>query len=73
MMSEEPAESANKVIKNCQLEHAFQGHPQRRNLDTFHRLIDRSGPAITQLSWLMLNKLEKRGQQPLLNYLKLWL
>ena len=47
MMSEEPADSAIKVIKNCQVEHAFQGDPQRRNLDTFHRVIDRSSPAIT--------------------------
>ena len=47
MMSEEPADSAIKVIKNCQVEHAFQGDPQRRNLGTFHRVIDMSGPAIT--------------------------
>ena len=63
MMSEEPEESANKDIKNFQLEHAFQGDPQRRNLDTFHRLIDRSGPAFT--AFLVDAKLEKRARQSL--------
>ena len=66
MMSEKPAESANQDIKNCQLEHAFQGDLQRRNLDTFHRLIDRSGrsgPAFTV--FLVDAKLEKRVRQSL--------
>ena len=37
MTSEEPAEAANKDIKCFQIEHAWQGDPIRRNLDTFHR------------------------------------
>ena len=61
MMSEEPAESANKDIKNFQLDHAFQGCPQRRNLDTFHRLLDRSCPAVT--AFLVDAKLDKRAKQ----------
>ena len=69
MMSEEPAESANQDIKNCQLEHAFQGNPQRRNLDTFHRLIDRPGPAITP--FLVDAMLEKIARQHLLCLLNL--
>ena len=63
MTSEEPAESANKDLKSFQLDHAFQGDPQRRNLDTFHRLMDRSCPAVT--AFLVDDKLEKRAKQPL--------
>ena len=63
MTSEEPAESANKDIKSFQLDHAFQGDPQRRNLDTFHRLMDRSCPAIT--AFLVVAKLENRAKKPL--------
>ena len=37
MTTEEPAEAANKDIKRFQIENAWQGNAQRRNLDTFHR------------------------------------
>ena len=37
MTTEEPAESANKDLKGFQIDHAWQGNAQRRNLDTFNR------------------------------------
>ena len=63
MTSEEPAESANKDIKRFQIEHAFQGNAQRRNKDTFHRLMDRSHPSV--LAHLVDKKLERRKREPL--------
>ena len=62
MISEEPGEAANKDLKKFQIEHAFQGDPERRNLDTMHRLIDRSNPQI--LKHLVDKKLEKRDNEP---------
>ena len=63
MTTEEPGECANKDLKSFQIDHAFQGDPQRRNLDTFHRLMDRSCPAV--LEFLVDAKLEKRAKEPL--------
>ena len=63
MMSEEPGESANKDIKRFQIENAFQGDPERRNLDTFNRLIDRSNPKV--LYFLVDKKLERRSSEEL--------
>ena len=61
MTSEEASESANKDIKNFQIDHAFQGNPVRRNLDTFHRLVDRSSPLV--LVHLVDKKLERRARE----------
>ena len=63
MLSEESGESANKDIKKFQLENSFQGDVQRRNLDTFHRLCDRSHPKI--LACLVDKKLERRAKEQL--------
>ena len=37
MTNEEPGEGVNKDLKSFQIDHAYQGDGQRRNLDTFHR------------------------------------
>ena len=39
-------ESANKDIKKIILEHARQNSLENRNLDTFHRMMERSDPVI---------------------------
>ena len=46
MLSEEPLESSNKDVRKFQVEHARQCDPIMRNLDVFHRLLDRSDPHI---------------------------
>ena len=46
MLTEEPAESANKDIKKFQLSHANQSCPVKRTFDTFNRLNDRSDPLV---------------------------
>ena len=61
MTSEEASESANKDVKNFQIDHAYQGNPQRRTLDTFHRLVDRSSPPV--LVHLVDKKLERRAKE----------
>ena len=63
MMSEEPGESCNKDAKSFQVDHAFQGDPQQRNLQTFWRMVDRSYPEI--LAHFVDKKLEKRAKEPL--------
>ena len=63
MTSEEPGEAANKDIKRFQLDNSYQGSPQRRNLDTFHRLMDRSSPSV--LIHLVDKKLERRSREEL--------
>ena len=63
MTNEEPGEGVNKDLKGFQLDHAYQGDPVRRNLDVFHRLIDRSSPAI--LSHMVDKKLERRAREEL--------
>ena len=63
MTSEEPAEGANKFVKRFQVENAFQGDLQRRNLDVFHRLMDRSCPSV--LAFLVDKKLEWRKKEEL--------
>ena len=65
MTSEEPQEAANKDMKRFQLDNAYQGSAQRRNLDTFHRLMDRSSPLI--LVHLVDKKLERRSREELPN------
>ena len=49
MLSEEPAESCNKDLKKFQISHARQDSAEHRNLDVFHRLLDRSDPHIVSL------------------------
>ena len=63
MTNEEPGENVNKDLKHFQIDHAFQGDAQRRNLDTFHRLMDRSRPAV--LVHLVDKKLERRAREEL--------
>ena len=63
MLSEESGESCNKDIKKFQIENSFQGEAQRRNIDTFNRLSDRSHPKI--LACLVDKKLERRAKEPL--------
>ena len=63
MNSEEAEECANKDTKSFQIDHSFQGDAQRRNLDTFHRLTDRSHPAIS--AHLVDKKLERRKREEL--------
>ena len=46
MLSEEGSESANKDIKAWQNNHSRQSDPVKRNLDTFHPLMDRSDPLV---------------------------
>ena len=62
-MSEEPAESCNKDVKNFQLDHCFQGDPIKRNLQLFGRMLDRSYPEI--LMWFVDRKLQKRAKEPI--------
>ena len=44
MLSEEPAEASNKDVKFFQKYHTFQGVPKTKNLQVFHRMMDRSDP-----------------------------
>ena len=46
ILSEEPAESSNKDVKRFQTNLARQNSHENRNLDVFHRLMDRSDPHI---------------------------
>ena len=63
MTSEEASESGNKDTKNFQIDHVFQGNPERGNIDTFHRLIDRCSPPV--LVYLVNKKLERRAREEL--------
>ena len=63
LTTEQPKKSANKDLKSFQIDHAFQGDSLRRNLETFHRLMDRSCTAV--LAFLVDDKLEKRAKKPL--------
>ena len=44
--SEEAQEGSNQDIKDFQLDHSRQMGFEIRNLDTFHRLLDRSDPKV---------------------------
>ena len=44
--SEEAQEGSNQDIKDFQLDHSRQMGFETRNLDTFHRLLDRSDPKV---------------------------
>ena len=44
--SEEAQEGSNQDIKDFQLDHSRQMGFEVRNLDTFHRLLDRSDPKV---------------------------
>ena len=46
-LSEEPAESSNKDVKSYQTQHSRQNDPTLRNIDVFHRMLDRSDPKIS--------------------------
>ena len=48
MLSEEPAECSNKDVKYIQKELAFQGDYEKKALQVFHRLLERSHPEIQQ-------------------------
>ena len=63
MNSEEAKEYANKDVKSFQIDHLFQAHAQRRNLDIFHRPIDRSYPA--NLTHFVDKKQERREREEL--------
>ena len=63
MTAEEPQEAVNKDLKHFQIDNVYQGCPQRRNLDTFHRLMDRSHPSV--LNHLVDKKLERRAREEL--------
>ena len=45
-LSEEPSESSNKDVKKFLLEHSRQKSLETRNIDTFHRMMERSDPII---------------------------
>ncbi len=59
-MSEEPQESSNKDVKSFQIQHSRQTSLKERNLDTFHRMMDRSDPVI--LSYLFQKKKNRRNK-----------
>ena len=63
MVSEEGSEGTNKIVRRFQLEHAFQGSPQQRALDTFNRLCDISSPRV--LVHLEASKLHRRTKEQL--------
>ena len=46
VLSEEPAEASNKDVKHFQLNHARQDSHEHRNIDVFHRQMDRLDPQI---------------------------
>lgn len=54
LLSEEPAEAANKDVKSFQIDHARQSSLKLRNLDTFNR----EGAFITTLN-LLYDKFDK--------------
>ena len=60
MMSEEPAEASNKDVKEFQRNHSFQGNYKQKNLDVFHRMCDRSDPAVHR--FFVKEKVEKRSK-----------